>query len=628
MDLIYTDETGKDIDIISAYVLDMAFGADENNFELRMPITDHCLQKSYHIYMQDTEYGGIVDDIGVLTEDDEVIYTGRTFHGILEKKIIQPDGDYLYLSGEANAVLGRLIALLDVTDMFEASASDSGIYIVNYKVPRYVPAYTMINNMLHEYGGKLLIRVNELGKAVLSVKPYINYFASEEWDRSEISYSFTKKLNRINHLICAGQGNLSERHVIHIFADENGNIQPYTLKNQPLCDDDYILDARNQKLFGSDEIMDFYDYGSASVVENYIPLKERPFDWDKSYTGYYYISESGDGYENIEKQTEDEYSLQYVKPWDWSENYAAYYQKSGDGYEEVSGRDESSIYAILDKKPSDWETSCGNYYLPDGSGGYREVQESDTDLARFNILNHMPGDWNGNWGSYYYRYTDGVTWEYREVEGQTEERFVYQTEKPSDWDANYGSYYQRVMESWQQVQGIEKTRLDGDEEVTIEEPPVWQPNKGYATRYDYEYAPPWQQGIYYSKTESSVPSWKAGKFYEKITTYESAPEWSEGTYYTLHKEVEQIPDFSAATVYKKLEDHYAELIGGALERFMEAADSVDTELEPDISYDIGDIVGCTDPITGISVAEVITKKIITVDSEKGVSVEYNVGGRD
>ena len=56
--------------------------------------------------------------------------------------------------------------------------------------------------------------------------------------------------------------------------------------------------------------------------------------------------------------------------------------------------------------------------------------------------------------------------------------------------------------------------------------------------------------------------------------------------------------------------------------------SVDTELEPDISYDIGDIVGCTDPITGISVAEVITKKIVTVDSAKGVSVEYNVGGKD
>lgn len=626
MDLIYTDETGKDIDIISAYVLDMAFGSDENNFELRMPITDHCLQKSYHIYMQDTEYGGIVDDIGASTEDDEVIYTGRTFHGILEKKIIQPDGDYLYLSGEANAVLGRLIALLDVTDIFESSAADSGIYIVNYKVPRYVPAYTAINNMLHEYGGKLLIRVSELGKAVLSAKPYINYFASEEWDRSEMSYCFTKKLNRINHLICAGLGNLSDRHVIHLFADENGAIQPYALTEHPLCDDDYILDTRHQKLFGSDEIMDFYDYGNAQMVENYIPVTKRPSDWAKSYTEYYY--KSGDGYDQIEILTADEYWLLSAEPWDWKENYSSYYQKKADGYEEVSGQDETETYVVLDKKPSDWEESCGNYYLPDGSGGYCEIQESDADPALFNILNSMPADWNSNWGSYYYRYTDGVTCEYKEVEGQAGERFVYQTEKPSNWDTNYGSYYQRIMDNWKQVKGIEKTRIDGNNKVTIEETPDWQPNKGYATRYDYEYAPPWQQGMYYSKTESSVPSWKAGKFYGKITTYESAPEWSEGMYYTLHEDVEQIPDFSAETVYKKLEDHYAELISGALERFSEAADSVDTELEPDISYDIGDIVGCTDPITGISVAEVITKKIVTVDSAKGVSVEYNVGGKD
>lgn len=628
MDLIYTDETGRDIDTIDGYVLDMAFGSDENNFQLRMPMNAHCLQKSYHIYMPDTEYGGIVDDIGTSTEDDEVIYTGRTFHGILEKKIIQPDGDYLYLSGDANAVLGTLIAILDVTDSFDVSVIDSGIYIANYKVPRFVPAYTAINNMLHEYGGKLNIKINNVGKAVLSAVPYCNYFSDEEWDQIEISYNFTKKFNRLNHLICAGQGELSGRHVIHLFADENGNIQPYTLSSHPLCDNDYILDTRHQKLFGSDEIMDIYDYSSAETIENYIPVQQRPNDWAVSYSGYYYKSESEEGYEQIPVETADEYRVQYIRPWDWQDNFSAYYQKSGDSYEPVIGTGEISEYFLLDQKPEDWESSSGNYYLPDGSGGYREVQSTDADPATYNLLPSMPADWQSNWNVYYYRYTDGVTVEYRTVESQKRERYVYQTEKPSDWESGYANYYQRVGSTWNQVQAVNKTIKNGSKKTTVQQAPVWQYNKGFATRYEDEYAPTWEPGVYYSKAESTVPSWVTGKFYSKLTTYQSAPTWTVGMYYTLIKDAEQIPDFFAKPVYKMLEDHYAELINGALEKFSEDADSIDTDLEPTINYDIGDIVGATDPITGISVAEIITKKIVTVDSAKGVSVEYNVGGKD
>ena len=51
-----------------------------------------------------------------------------------------------------------------------------------------------------------------------------------------------KDYHPINHLICLGTGNLRNRHVIHLFSDENGGIQPYAVVKNPYCNEHYILD--------------------------------------------------------------------------------------------------------------------------------------------------------------------------------------------------------------------------------------------------------------------------------------------------------------------------------------------------------------------------------------------------
>lgn len=623
MDLIYTDAAGRDVDAISNYILDLAYGSDENDFELTISSGGPRIADNALIYIIGTEYGGIVDGISRDSENDEIVYTGRTFHGILENKVICPDGDYLVLSGDANNVIAKVIALLDVTDVFEAETQESGIYI-RYQFPRYVKGYTALKNMLEAYGAKLLFEVTDTGKVKLSTSYICNYFASGEMENTEMKYSIKKAYNRVNHLICLGQGELSKRHVIHIFTDENGTIQPCSKTNTPLQDEEYILDLSMQKLRGTREIVDVYDYSSAETVENYLPVLSRPGDWRDTYTSYYWMDEGE--YKAFEKTTADEYHLLQYRPNDWPSNYAAYYEKTSDGYETVQGTEETEGYAVQHSKPADWESNFDNYYLPSGSG-YRSVSSEDAPAPRYELLWGAPADWASNWEKYYYWYSDGVSGEYKTVEGRRVERYEYHTMKPTDWEENYSSYYQRVGDEWKSVEGVERNIKSGEEVETITDPPEWSGGMGYATRYEDRYAPDWIQGFYYAYIENTVPEWTNNKFYTKYTIPSGAPNWTSGKYYKLLEDVEQIPNFGAQVVYRRVEDHYATLVEGGREKLMETSNELDADLDTKKTYDIGDIVGCTDEVTGITVAEAVTKKIVVVDSIEGITVEYKTGGR-
>ena len=250
MDLIYTDENREDLGILFDYSFDLAFGSSENDFELKTSTSNHILKQGYYIYIEGTEYGGVVDNIKVKTESKELIYGGRTYHGILESKIITPDAntDYLKVSGEANAVLGTLIQRLALTGLFKASTDKSGFTINNYQFNRYVSGYTGIKAMLNSVGAKLHITF-ENGYVVLSALPIVDYSKDDEFDTDQIKFDIEKYYNPTNHLICLGKGELAERQIIHLYADEKGNI------------------SKTQTQFGLNERTEVYDYSSVESIE-------------------------------------------------------------------------------------------------------------------------------------------------------------------------------------------------------------------------------------------------------------------------------------------------------------------------------------------------------------------------
>lgn len=232
MDLIYMNGAREDVGVMKDCAFDLAFGADENDFECRIASENHCCEKKFFLYIEGTEYGGMIDDLKVDTSAGEITYIGRTWHGILNSKILEPDAGeaYLIVSGEANAALATLIQRLGLSELFRASDKDSGITVKSYKMNRYIAGYDGIRKMLKASGAKLNIKFNE-GMVELSAVPFIDYSKDEQFDTDQIDFVVREKGSPVNHVVCLGKGELTERVVRHVYADTSGNItdsQVYT----------------------------------------------------------------------------------------------------------------------------------------------------------------------------------------------------------------------------------------------------------------------------------------------------------------------------------------------------------------------------------------------------------------
>lgn len=245
MDLIYANSSREDIGVIPDYDFDLAFGSDENDFELTVSRNDHCCEAGYYIYIEGTEYGGIVDAITSDTATENVTYSGRTWHGILNSKILCPDAgeSYLTVSGDANTILGTLLSRMGLTALFSASSAPSGINVSGYQFARYVSGYDGIRQMLKSVSAKLRV-VYSGGSAVLSAAPIVDY-TQDGLDSDQLALKVKKTANKVNHLICLGSGELANRTVVHLYADASGNI------------------SQTQTFTGTAEYTAVYDYSNA-----------------------------------------------------------------------------------------------------------------------------------------------------------------------------------------------------------------------------------------------------------------------------------------------------------------------------------------------------------------------------
>lgn len=613
MDLIYADDQRVDIGVMMAYTLDMAYGADENDFECTIDRDAHCCEKGYYLYVEGEEYGGIIDRIRVNTEKDEIIYKGRTWHGVLEGKVICPDPglDYLVLNGEANEVLQEIIDRIGLSDLFVASSEDSGINIVSYEMNRYIYGYTGIKKMLKEFGGKLRIRWVD-GMVELSALPIVDYSQDEEFDTSQVDFTVEKDFLPVNHMICLGQGDLADRAVIHIFTDENGGVQPYATVDEPVQDSDYILDESNRVMEGSDEVVEVLDYPGAEITTNYVLLTAAPSDWAKNCEAYYY--QDGDSYRSVELQDVG-YVLQKSAPSDWAVNYSKYYQRSGDTYSPVSG---TTVYTALSTKPSDWATKYENYFKKSGSS-YNAVQGVTTE--RYVKQNKQPKDWTKNYGNYYFFYSDGVVSEYRQVDGVSYYQYKLQTRKPTDWATEYGSYFRKATAK--ELKKKPKVKYYEVELTKAKKVPAWKARK-YYTRYTLYKAPAWKAVSRYTYEKTvAAPAWASGTYYRKDDS--AAPTWAINKYYSETDE-KVAPKWVTRKYFRQVFDRYAVMIREALIRLEEAhqADYLGINLEEtEQTYDVGDLVGSTEQKTGISATQEVVKKIIKIDNDD-ITISYEV----
>lgn len=250
MDVIYTDRNGIEKGVLLNYYLDLDCGVD-NDFEISVNIVNNVFEHSDRFYIEDTEYGGVIDNVKADTQNSIIYYSGRSWRGILSTKIIRPlsGQDYYLVSGEANNVIQQMIDYVSLNELFIADETISEFNISNFQFNRYVSLLDGLNNMLQTVNAKLLIRYIE-GMVELSAVPIIDYSDEIEYSQdSNINFIAEDNQGGVNHLICLGSGDLAQRQVIDLYVDDKGSI------------------STTQHYFGLDEVVATYDYSSVESLE-------------------------------------------------------------------------------------------------------------------------------------------------------------------------------------------------------------------------------------------------------------------------------------------------------------------------------------------------------------------------
>lgn len=450
MDLIYTNKNKEDMGIIQDFSLDMAYGSDENNFELQKFFSNDELENGSFIYVDNTEYGGIIDAVKDDTSSDNITYTGRTITGILNSKIIIPDTatGYFAVEGYANEIIKELVDRCELSNIVLVNETvGNDIYIPYYEFS-YDYLYDGLRKMLSSFSAKLKFKFSG-SKILLWAENIVDYSTDEEFDDSQISFTAAKIYNSVNHLICVGSDDLLNNYCIHLFIDADGILQPYSITNEPMQDSDYILDESGKIFENDEEYCRLLRVDSISSVENYILLNEIPLDWANNYYSYYTqeISDTGEiSYKEIEKSTQTNYFALQTKPNEWESTWQNYFVMNSEG-EFISASDKDwSVYTVLSSKPTNWDLIYSQYYVKKIS--YTEVAASDVDKDRTDYYYNNGTDYiplgayshdNPYWDSQLY--VKKIS--YEQASAQSKETYAQIDKKPSTWSKDYNKYYYR-----------------------------------------------------------------------------------------------------------------------------------------------------------------------------------------
>ena len=257
MDLVH-ERDGEWLGIVRGYSVDLAFGdADENDFTVEVPelycrdVDGSMIGVGDCLLFPETEWGGVVDGVEYDNTGDypKLTYTGRTWHGLLSKKVVRPDAgqDYYTVSGDVHSVLSQVIQRVGLSDVMEAVAGDQAT-VSSYSFDRYTDAYTGLCKMLKTVGMRLAVRKG-MGKCQVSA--VTSRDVSQGVDDNFLRFSMGES-RPVNHLVCLGEGELSERVVVDLYMDGSGAV------------------SQTQTFTGVDEIAEVYESNNedaAGLVE-------------------------------------------------------------------------------------------------------------------------------------------------------------------------------------------------------------------------------------------------------------------------------------------------------------------------------------------------------------------------
>ena len=243
MDLIYADKSRIEQGVIQNFDVDYDT-AGNKDFQITVGIKNNVLQGGFWWYIEGTEYGGRIDAYKVITEEDEIQYTGKNFRGILTTKIIEPPTgqDYKISSGTIQSIVEELIGDAGFEELFVVDECD--VAVSSYQFNRYISTYEGICSLAKRFSLVPAFMVQD-GIVHISFGTATDYSDDNEYTQDDLNFTIKRSFGDVNHLICLGQGELKNRTVIHLYADADGNI------------------SETQSLFGADEVVQVYENTNA-----------------------------------------------------------------------------------------------------------------------------------------------------------------------------------------------------------------------------------------------------------------------------------------------------------------------------------------------------------------------------
>ena len=683
MDLIYCDKNFIDVGVVDFRSMDIAYGEDENNFELVVDSETTIVEMRGYVYAEGTEYGGKIESRKVDTENNTITFGGRTWHGILDSYKPMPkrkDAEISVGGTRPNAMIAAILTREKLTSLFRAREDEADTDFPNEGVipptpwPKHEGIYTGLRRVLTDNDYKL--KMAWTGDHVeLWAEPVHNYAIDEEFDSSLVNFNVSEDQRAINHLICLGSGEGGARRRYDLFCTRRGAVFKDYLKPgvfKPIKDTDYVHDLsqrrRDTTLTPVEEICEIIE-ADDTTVENFVRVTDQPTTWRKYYTNYYsgeYVKVQDEVIEDEEVIQEEIWEWQYEpfteefkdvfrklpeEPDDWATGFDKYFYRQSGEYKTVEA--ESQPTPVRDK-PSNWSTTYEEYYhhVDNKLVKYeKECTSTPKQLGRT-----QPNDWAKNYDNYYI-YEDN---QYKAVSGQSYTVYVLTDARPSTWATSYADHFRLKTEAEKEkIRWIikhdtsqtpeEKQKLKkelNNKYISAAVNPYFvdgvsvHAEHGVMHWVNYGTAPTWKKNtFYFTESRNKAPKYDPQVDYYRIVeeqkvpdfiggdTYiyaNAAPSFSSKTFY-YQTQARDIPVFSDYNVFRRYEDHYAELIRQGIE-YIEAQ-RIPTTFSMSISdtaeVDVDDIVGFEDHVTTTSDVQRVSKKIIKIESHD-TTIQYEV----
>lgn len=257
--VIAAKSTGEEIDYVEeGTLIDIDLG-NTNDFEMILGMSEWKKDKFWYghrLFVPNTEYGGMIEEIETRTSSDEIVMRGPTWRQLLQRKIVKPPSEdsHLILNGELNEVTRELIGNR-FGSLFYVPEVDTGVEISNWQVDRYVNLYDALVKFYEAHGHKIQMRYTqpeslEYGYVTLQAVPIVDYSDDIEYSQdANVNFTIRDYRGGINHLVCVGSGQNEERLVLDLYVQEDGSI------------------GYDQYYFGLDEREAVYEYSSADLDE-------------------------------------------------------------------------------------------------------------------------------------------------------------------------------------------------------------------------------------------------------------------------------------------------------------------------------------------------------------------------